>query len=77
MTSFSQPSTPNPTLMTIQSFITMATQIPKQPRKFATKLTEYSTPAHSRSGPYQDDLDLDALIVGAGFGEPLHKQGRM
>ncbi|KAL4908479.1 hypothetical protein BDW74DRAFT_188469 [Aspergillus multicolor] len=36
-------------------------------KKFATSLTDYSTTHFSKTGPYADNLDVDALIVGAGF----------
>jgi hypothetical protein len=49
-------------LSTSLSTTTMARQL-----KMKSELTEYS---HRRStmGPYADDLDIDVLIVGAGFG---------
>ncbi|KAL4971590.1 hypothetical protein BDW66DRAFT_164973 [Aspergillus desertorum] len=37
------------------------------PKKFSTSLTDYSTSRATKSGPYADKLDVDALIVGAGF----------
>ncbi|KAL5044671.1 hypothetical protein BDW71DRAFT_96848 [Aspergillus fruticulosus] len=37
------------------------------PKKFSTSLTDYSTSHPTNSGPYADNLDVDALIVGAGF----------
>ncbi|RDW65757.1 flavin-containing monooxygenase [Aspergillus mulundensis] len=36
-------------------------------KKFATSLTDYSTTHSSKTGPYAENLDIDALIVGAGF----------
>lgn len=40
----------------------------KQPKKFATELTDYAA-RRGTEGPYADDLDVDVLIVGAGFGK--------
>lgn len=40
----------------------------QNPTKFRTELTEYSTAHADKTGPYAEDLDIDALIVGAGFG---------
>jgi hypothetical protein len=37
--------------------------------KMKTDLTDYAT-RRSKAGPYADDLDIDAIIVGGGFGEP-------
>lgn len=37
-------------------------------KKFNTELTDYSKQHSQTSGPYADNLDVDALIVGAGFG---------
>ncbi|KAJ4263259.1 hypothetical protein NW764_016154 [Fusarium oxysporum] len=37
------------------------------PKRFNTELTDYSVEHHGDHGPYADNLDLDALIVGAGF----------
>ncbi|KAL6232157.1 hypothetical protein BDW75DRAFT_247355 [Aspergillus navahoensis] len=37
------------------------------PKKFSTSLTDYSTTHATNSGPYADNLDIDALIIGAGF----------
>ncbi|KAL4998442.1 hypothetical protein BDV10DRAFT_194380 [Aspergillus recurvatus] len=37
------------------------------PQKFSTSLTDYSSAHAASSGPYADNLDVDALIVGAGF----------
>lgn len=38
--------------------------------KFKTELTDYSVSHHDTTGPYAKDLDVDALVVGAGFGKP-------
>lgn len=38
-------------------------------RKLNTELTEYSAVRTNNDGPYADGLEVDALIVGAGFGE--------
>lgn len=51
--------------------------LPK-PKKYNTELTDYSTVHDDKTGPYADNLEVDALIVGAGFGEfsryprPMH-----
>lgn len=42
--------------------------LPK-PKKYNTELTDYSTVHDDKTGPYADNLEVDALIVGAGFGE--------
>lgn len=42
--------------------------MPTQTKKFNTELTDYSTHHTEYSGPYAVDLDIDAIIVGAGFG---------
>lgn len=39
-----------------------------KPKKFATELSDYAA-RRGTTGPYADDLDVDVLIVGAGFGE--------
>jgi hypothetical protein len=39
------------------------------PKKFNTELTDYSTVHADKTGPYAENLDIDALIVGAGFGK--------
>ncbi|EFQ34605.1 HK97 family phage prohead protease [Colletotrichum graminicola M1.001] len=39
----------------------------KQQKKIATDLTEYAS-RHRTTGPYADNLDVDVLIVGGGFG---------
>ncbi|KAL4870721.1 hypothetical protein BDV12DRAFT_195194 [Aspergillus spectabilis] len=38
-----------------------------KPKKFNTSLTGYSTISTDKTGPYAENLDVDALIVGAGF----------
>ncbi|PHH67373.1 hypothetical protein CDD81_141 [Ophiocordyceps australis] len=35
---------------------------------FKINLTDYSAPVRTPDGPYASDLDVDALIIGAGFG---------
>lgn len=40
-----------------------------RPKKFNTELTDYSTAHADKTGPYADNLQVDALIVGAGFGK--------
>jgi hypothetical protein len=37
--------------------------------KMNTDLKDYSAHHEEKTGPYADDLEVDALIVGAGFGE--------
>ncbi|KUI72825.1 Baeyer-Villiger monooxygenase [Cytospora mali] len=41
--------------------------VPNTENKFKTELTDYSIIHEDKTGPYAQDLDLDALIVGAGF----------
>lgn len=41
----------------------MGENIPHRVNKFNTKLTAYSTSEHGK------DIEVDALIVGAGFGK--------
>lgn len=36
-------------------------------KAFKTELTDYSRRHNDNSGPYADGLDVDAIIVGAGF----------
>lgn len=36
-------------------------------KKFNTELTDYSVEHHGDQGVYADNLEVDALIVGAGF----------
>lgn len=43
------------------------TQEPEPERILKTDLREYSKRTRT-DGPYADDLDIDVLIVGAGFG---------
>lgn len=38
-------------------------------KKFKTELTDYSVSHGDKTGPYADDLDIDVLIVGAGFSQ--------
>lgn len=38
------------------------------PRKYNTELTDYSISHGDKTGPYAENLEVDALIVGAGFG---------
>lgn len=46
----------------------MTDSISPHTKKFNTELTDYSTRHTENSGPYAVDLDIDAIIVGAGFG---------
>lgn len=50
----------------------MGDQIPER-KKFNTELTDFSESHAESTGPYAKDLDIDALIVGAGFGMSDHK----
>ncbi|TRX91320.1 hypothetical protein FHL15_007742 [Xylaria flabelliformis] len=45
----------------------MGTQIPSHAKKFNTELSDYSKSHVEKTGPYALDLDVDCLIVGAGF----------
>lgn len=40
-----------------------------RPKKYNTELTDYSTVHADKAGPYAENLDIDALVVGAGFGK--------
>ncbi|TFA97784.1 Baeyer-Villiger monooxygenase [Trichoderma ghanense] len=40
---------------------------PTETKKFNTELTDYSVQHDDRIGPYAENLDIDAVIVGAGF----------
>lgn len=40
----------------------------KMTKKFNTELTDYSVQHPENTGPYADNLEIDALVVGAGFG---------
>lgn len=44
----------------------MGEQIPVH-KKFNTELTDYSVEHHGDQGVYADNLEVDALVVGAGF----------
>ncbi len=41
-------------------------------RKYNTELTDYSIAHGDKTGPYAENLEVDALVVGAGFGMPSH-----
>jgi cation diffusion facilitator CzcD-associated flavoprotein CzcO len=45
----------------------MGEPIPVLTKKFNTELTDYSISHKEKTGPYVDNLEVDALIVGAGF----------
>ncbi|KAH6603719.1 steroid monooxygenase [Trichoderma cornu-damae] len=45
----------------------MGENISPQPKKFNTELTDYSVSHDDKTGPYANNLDIDALVVGAGF----------
>lgn len=42
--------------------------LPSRSKKFNTELTDYSVTHDDKTGPYAENLDIDALVVGAGFG---------
>ncbi|KAJ5678844.1 hypothetical protein N7462_007088 [Penicillium macrosclerotiorum] len=42
-------------------------EVSSVPPKFKTELAEYSVSHEEKSGPYVDNLEVDALVVGAGF----------
>ena len=50
----------------------MGEPIHDHPKKFNTSLTDYSIRHKENTGPYAPNLEVDALIVGAGFGKSLH-----
>jgi hypothetical protein len=43
--------------------------MPRMLKKFSTELTDYSLFHADKSGPYAENLEVDALVVGAGFGK--------
>ncbi|KAI3339857.1 hypothetical protein F4824DRAFT_454961 [Ustulina deusta] len=45
----------------------MGEQIPFHSKKFNTELSDYSKAHVEKTGPYAPELDVDSLIVGAGF----------
>ncbi|KAH9997688.1 FAD/NAD(P)-binding domain-containing protein [Xylariaceae sp. FL0662B] len=45
----------------------MGEPIPDHHKKFNTELTDYSVPHKENTGQYADNLEVDAIIVGAGF----------
>ncbi|TPX14526.1 uncharacterized protein E0L32_005218 [Thyridium curvatum] len=45
----------------------MKEQVLSRPKKFNTELTDYSVAKNEATGPYAKDLEVDALVVGAGF----------
>lgn len=45
----------------------MGEPILTEAKKFNTELTDYSVAHHENKGPYVENLEVDALIVGAGF----------
>lgn len=40
-----------------------------RPKKYNTELTDYSAVHADKTGPYAENLEVDALVVGAGFGK--------
>lgn len=46
----------------------MGDNISPEPKRFNTGLADYSVLSNDKTGPYADTLDIDALVVGAGFG---------
>lgn len=51
--------------------------LPEREKKFKTGLTDYSVRREGGKWPYTSDLDVDALIVGAGFSKShdCHPEG--
>lgn len=45
----------------------MAASTSAPEKKFNTELTDYSVSHEEKTGPYADNLEVDALVVGAGF----------
>ncbi|KAH8714588.1 hypothetical protein BGZ61DRAFT_476648 [Ilyonectria robusta] len=45
----------------------MGEPIPVRSKKFNTELTDYSVSHQEKTGPYAENLEVDALVVGAGF----------
>ncbi len=39
------------------------------PKRLNTHLTDYSIANSENEGPYSKELEVDALVVGAGFGK--------
>lgn len=50
----------------------MGEPIPVRSKKFNTELTDYSVSHKEKTGPYAENLEVDALVVGAGFGKLNH-----
>lgn len=46
----------------------MGDNFPSESKKFNTGLTDFSVSHTIKTGPYADNLDVDAIVVGAGFG---------
>lgn len=44
-------------------------QTVSEPKKYNTELTDYSVAHADKTGPYAENLEVDALVVGAGFGK--------
>lgn len=40
-----------------------------RPKKYNTELTDFSAVHADKTGPYAENLEVDALVVGAGFGK--------
>lgn len=47
--------------------------VPQAEKRFKTQLTDYAVRREGGKWPYTDDIDVDALIVGAGFSEFYHR----
>jgi hypothetical protein len=47
-------------------------RMPDRFKKFSTELTDYSVLHADKSGPYAENLEVDALVVGAGFGKSAY-----
>lgn len=51
--------------------------LPQAEKKFKTELTDYSIRREGNKWPYTSNIDVDALIVGAGFSESHQGQPKI
>lgn len=51
--------------------------VPITEKRFKTELTDYSIRNENTHGPYADNLNVDAIIVGAGFSKLLKSTSRL
>lgn len=51
--------------------------LPQAEKKFKTVLTDYSVRREDNKWPYTSDIDVDALIVGAGFSKSHEGQTKI